>query len=371
MAELRCPYCWKECRQSQLLAYCPEHSDPEHRDERDFYPASRKTCPHGERPAGGRFCPHCRKPLEHDYITTKGRTIAVIGSRQSGKSTYVGVLIHELQNRIGADFNGMATVLVGDRSRQRYREVFKAPMYDAGRTVDFTNALRQRYRLDPLLFMLRFPRRTLLGERLTAAMMVFYDTAGEDVLKEESAERLVDYLDAADGILFVVDPLQIDSVRRGVDDSVPLPTDGSDQVAVVERIGELLRRRRGLPAQKRLDVPIAIALAKTDALDGALAPDAAVRRAHSHRGAYDDADGQLVHDEVRATLDGWTAGAQLLDLVHSTFSTYRFFGVSALGITPPDAGTISRRGIRPLRVEDPLLWLLGRFGLVPVRKAKR
>jgi GTPase SAR1 family protein len=353
MAELRCPYCWQECRQNQLLAHCPEHPG-----ERDFYPASQKACPHGERPAGGRYCPHCRKPLEHDYITTKSRTIAVIGSRQSGKSTYVGVLIHDLQNRIGADFNGMATVLVGDRSRQRYREVFKGPMYDKGRMVDFTDGLRQRYSLDPLLFMLRFPRRTLLGDRLTAAMMVFYDTAGEDVLNAQRAEGLVDYLDAADGILFVVDPLQVGSVRRRVDDSVPLPVDESDQVAVVERIAELLRRRRNLPAQKKLDVPFAIALAKTDALDNALPPDAALRRAHNHRGAYDDADGQYVHDEVRATLSSWADGTRLLDLVDSTFSTHRFFGISALGFTPTDAGTISRRGIRPLRVEDPLLWLL-------------
>lgn len=371
MAELRCPYCWKQSRESQLLAYCPEHSDREHADNRDFYPASHKTCPHGERPAGGRYCPHCRKPLEHDYITTKGRIIAVIGSRQSGKSTYVGVLIHDLQNRIGGDFNGLATVLVGDRSRQRYREVFKGPMYDHGRTLATTDALRKRYRLDPLLFMLRIPRRGLLGDRLTAAMMVFYDTAGEDVLNAERAERLVDYLDAADGILFVVDPLQIGSVRRRVDDSVPLPDEESDQVAVVERIAELLRRRRGLPAQEKLDVPLAITLAKTDALDGTLPPNAAVRRAHSHPGAYDDADGQFVHDEVRATLSGWTDGSRLLDLVHSSFSTYRFFGISALGFTPPDDSTISRRGIRPLRVEDPLLWLLGRFRLVPVRKAKR
>ena len=368
MAELTCPYCWEGTKVKQLLHFCPEQCG---REGRTFFPASAKACPHGKQPSKARYCPHCEKMLEHDYITTKSHIIAMIGSRASGKSTYVGVLVHELKNRIGAAFNGMSTELVGDKSRTRYREVFAGPLYDKGEVVAFTNPVRTQYRLDPLLFMLKFPRRKLIWDQLTAAMMIFYDTSGEDVLRDQNIENLVDYLDAASAIVLLVDPLQISSVRRGIDEKVPVPPNSYDQVAIVQRLAELLRQRRGMAGDKKIATPLAVAVAKTDALGAALPANSVVRRPGAHDGVYDEADGQFVHDELRATLSGWADGENLLNVVANNFSSYRFFGISALGVTPPDHSRVSSSGIHPLRVEDPLLWLLGQFGLVPVRKAKR
>lgn len=367
MTDLICPYCWESSTAKQLRRFCPEQCGP----DRTFFAATARTCPHGRPCPGARFCPHCTKLLEYDYITTKSRIIAMIGSRESGKSTYVGVLIHELSNRIGAAFDGMSTELVGDKSRTRYREVFAGPMYDEGVTLDVTNSVRAMHKLEPLLFMLRRPCRGVFGKRLDAAMMIFYDTAGEDVLNDEKIDLLVDYLAAADGILFMVDPLQISSVRREIDDGVPVPDQQYDQVAILTRLAALLRQRRGSTAGKLLDTPIAVAVAKTDALGAALPLHSTVRRASAHEGAYDDGDGRFVSDEVIATLSGWSDGEALVRAVANNFTHHRFFGVSALGITPPEKGVISPTGIHPLRVEDPMLWLLGRFGLVPVRKAKR
>jgi len=114
-----------------------------------------------------------------------------------------------------------------------------------------------------------------------------------------------------------------------------------------------------------------VTVAKTDALAASLPANSVVRRAGRNDGVYDDADGQYVHDELRATLSGWADGEDLLNTVANNFSNYRYFGVSALGVPPPNGSHVAVSGIHPLRVEDPLLWLLGRFGLVPVRKAKR
>jgi hypothetical protein len=366
VSELICPYCWNDTKAKQLLSRCPEQCP-----QRTFIPASAKVCPHGKQPSKARYCPRCEKMLEHDYITTKSHIIAMIGSRAAGKSTYVGVLVRELKNRVGPAFNGMSTELVGDKSRTRYREVFAGPLFDKGEVVTFTNPVRTQYRLDPLLFMLRFPRRKYLWDQLTAAMMIFYDTSGEDVLKDENIENLVDYLDAASGIVLLIDPLQISSVRRGINDDVPLPPNSYDQVAIVQRLAELLRQRRGMSGDKRIDTPLAVAVAKTDAIGAALPANSVVRRPGSHNGVYDDADGQYVHDELRATLSGWDDGEDLLNIIANNFSSYRFFGISALGATPPNHSQVAASGIHPLRVEDPLLWLLGQFGLVPVRKARR
>ena len=43
-------------------------------------------------------------------------------------------------------------------------------------------------------------------------------------------------------------------------------------------------------------------------------------------------------------------------------------GVSALGETPTGDNRVSARGVRPYRVTDPLLWLLGQFGVIPVKR---
>lgn len=373
MAELICPYCFKRAKRKELHLRCPEECGT----DAQYFSGTAKRCPHGQESSTARFCPHCHNRLEYDYITTKSRIVAMIGSRESGKSTYVGVLIHELRNTIGAAFNGMSAELVGDNSRNRYRALFGGPMYKRGETVAATNPIRAERRLEPLLFMLRFPRarRPIRGrvmrDRLTAAMMIFYDTAGEDILKEERLGRLAAYLDAADGIIFIVDPLQISSVRRAIEDSTPVPENAPDQVEMIQRLAELLRERRGMTSTQKVSIPFAIALTKTDALNGVLPDHSPLRQPGPHHGVYDEADGQHVHDEARATLSAWADGDNLLNTVNNNFSTYRYFGLSALGAPPTSKTQISQSGIHPLRVEDPMLWLLGRFGQIRVRRAKR
>lgn len=48
-------------------------------------------------------CPVCHKPVHK--IIGNNIIISIIGSRDSGKSHYIGVLIHEILNRIGSDFD--------------------------------------------------------------------------------------------------------------------------------------------------------------------------------------------------------------------------------------------------------------------------
>ncbi len=332
-------------------------------------------CPHGREPTVAKYCPQpgCGKRLEHDYITTPSRIIAVVGSSESGKSTYVGVLINELRNRVGAAFNGASVDLVGDASRTRYQEVFQDFLYGQHRTLRRTDSIRALHALEPLIFMLRFPRRERLSGRdaLTVGMTVFYDTAGEDILDADRRERLARYLTAADGIVFVVDPLQVESVRSAVGGVGGLPGQGQDQVGMLQGLAEVLRHGRGHDGAGRIRTPLAVVVAKTDALAGVLPAGTALDRAGHHDGAYDDADGRRMHDEVRAVLSTWTDGPALINTVQNAFADHRFFALSALGFPPTSSEKLSPQGIHPLRVEDPMLWLLGRFGLVPVRKGRR
>lgn len=360
---IRCPWCWAPSTQAQLHRACPDACG----DDGQRFPG-RDLCPHGRDATRARYCPapDCGRRLEHDYITTPGRIIAVVGSSESGKSTYVGVLVNELRNRVGAAFDGLSVDLVGDASRARYEEVFRHFLYGERRTLRRTDSVRALHVLEPLMFTLRFPRRALLSGRdtVTAGVVVFYDTAGEDVFDADRRERLARYLGAADGILFFVDPLQVASVRERVDG--PVPGRPHDQVGMLAGLAEVLRRDRGLDAAARIDTPLAVVVAKTDALAGVLPPGTALDRPGPHHGVYDEADGRQVHDEVRAVLQGWTDGAALVNTVRNAFSEHRFFGLTALGLPPTSAEELAPQGIHPLRVEDPMLWLLSRFGLVKV-----
>ena len=249
----------------------------------------------------------------------------------------------------------------------------RSPCSRRGGRCGRTDSVRAAQRLDPLLFMIRRPRGVAWWNRhrIVANMNVFYDTAGEDVLREDGMGPLVSYLDAADAIVFVLDPLQVTSVRRSVGDATALPDAASNQVDILARTAELLRERRGQRSTDPITTPLAVVLTKTDALPDLLPAGCALTRPGTHDGAYDEADGRYVHDEVRAVLSEWTDGRRLLDAVERTFPDHRFFGVSALGTSPASRTDLAEGGIRPLRVEDPMLWLLARFGLIPLRSPQR
>jgi hypothetical protein len=59
-------------------------------------------------------------------------------------------------------------------------------------------------------------------------------------------------------------------------------------------------------------------------------------------------------------------GADDIDaLLMFNYKTFRYFAVSALGAAPDYAtGVVDKAGVRPRRVEEPLLWLLSRFGVL-------
>ncbi len=362
MPRIVCPHCFERHALKKLHLHCPVECG---RDGGVFAPEQGVDggCPHRKRPQASRWCPTCGTVLEYDYLHTQGQTIALIGASSAGKSTYVGVLVEELRNRVGAHFDGMSVEFVGDLSRQRYEEKFARPLFREGRAPNVTFAA-QTEAPAPLLFALKFLQRSRLWpgrDRIRPAMMSFFDTGGENVQDVAEMRRLARYLSSARGIILLVDPLQVPSVGRTVLTDVP-DNPMTEQSRVVSQLAALLREEGRLSPSKRLSVPLAIALSKTDALGPTLADHSPLRRAHEHPGVYDEPDGGHVHDEVRAWLQRWY-GAEFDNIVANNFSNYRYFGFSALG-TPPEGRILSASGVHPVRVEDPLLWLLADIGLI-------
>lgn len=328
---------------------------------------SRADCPDCGVATSVRVCRRCHSDFPSDYCDQDTRIIALLGPKGSGKSTYVSVLVNELRGRVGRAYGASLTAMGGETQR-RDREMAE-DLYDRLRLPEATRPAALGFN-DPLLYRLSLPlRRRLRGDGSRHTALVFFDAAGEDLGSAEAMDRYTNYLAAADGIILLVDPLQMRAVRDRlpVDSEVPLPVAETPPHQIAADLAAQLRAHGRGSSRGRVTTPVAVAVTKTDSLSPLLEPHSPLLRNSGHAaGAVDEEDRLAVHEEMRSLLDGWDSGA-LLRQLERDFARLSLFGLSALGSPPPAHAPADapKSGPRPLRVEDPLLWLLGLGGLLP------
>jgi hypothetical protein len=112
-------------------------------------------------------------------------------------------------------------------------------------------------------------------------------------------------------------------------------------------------------------MPVALVFTKIDAFYPTLDRQSRIMATSTGLPAYENDDGQVVHEHMLALLHEWNA-ADIDRHMHLNYTNYRYFGVSALGAEPDySGGVVAPGGVRPHRVEDPVLWLLSKSGTVP------
>lgn len=314
-----------------------------------------------------RICPSCHNDLPPDFGEVGAHIIALIGAKESGKSTYITVLVHELRQRVGAALNASVEAM-DDRTIRRYAERFEKGLYRDHVMPPPTQPASVDVNY-PLLYRLSTRRRGLLGDRPRSSALALFDTAGEDLESRASIDTHVRYLARADGIVVLVDPLQIEAVQQLVGERNALPAKNTPPDEIVANVTQLIRSGRGLGAGNLVKTPLAVAFSKLDALWPHLPAGSRLQQRADHAGGFDERDRLELSDEIQARLDAWEGG-MLGRHIDQNYAVSSFFAFSAIG-DEPVAKRVPSHGVSPFRVEDPVLWLLSRFGVVPVKAAKR
>ena len=88
------------------------------------------NCPNCKKPTDVRLCPRCHSRLPDSVVTLDAGHIAIFGPQSVGKTTYVTVLIHELEHRVGPA-RGFTLDPLTDEIRERYDREYHEMTYGA------------------------------------------------------------------------------------------------------------------------------------------------------------------------------------------------------------------------------------------------
>ncbi len=362
-----CPFCFERVRLTELVFRC-ENSQcrspkpdtvlarvwNEESFARTFAVDKARffaSCPTCMQKSHVRICPHCHKALPDTFGLQDDFIIAVIGARNVGKSHFLAVLIEHIRQQVGLRFN-MSIEFVDEDTHQRYMEHFYTPIFRDQRTIEATPSARTAPLVrTPLLY--RLSRRDHANTLEELGTLAFFDTAGEDLDNLDTIQRLNKYILNADGIILLLDPLQVDAVREKLP-NIPLPPKESNPLDIMQRLTNLFLRQCGTENNKKITTPVAVCYSKFDTLYPLMDPSSQLLHKAAHNGHFDIRDCEAIQGEVEAMLFNW-GHAGLLNLLKVRYQSSAFFCISSLG-SAPDGTRIST--VKPIRVEDPFLWLL-------------
>lgn len=306
------------------------------------------------------FCPNkeCGYEIPSNMKYSANYPIALIGAKEVGKTNYIAVLIEQIKNNLSMPFD--LSLEAEPETVKRFANDFRDPLYKHRKCLLGTDAGEAT----PLIYTLKLPgKKSLLKKSKKDSMVLtFYDTAGENLDEKAMLESHNRYLSYSSAILLLLDPLQIQAVREQLVGKVPLPDVRTDVNDLLDRIITIIRDARGIP-EDVLDIDIAVAFTKIDAVDSLLEPSSCLKNDSTHirKGGFDKNDFEDENGEMQSLVCSWL-GQELIQKLGSNFKNYAFFGVSALGSSPDLENNVPK--FRPFRVTDPFLWILYQNGKI-------
>ena len=389
--QVTCPFCYHRinwlrlnfvCSGRNAPGYepCQQSVDPVRKSETLFeelmypvfsrprrcLPSPRRTrCPHCRGRTGQHACPACHTPLPANFGGGFSPVIALIGARKTGKTVYLTVGAHHLRTVLSDRFSADVW-LYGDEARSWLTTSVTA-IFEHGTLPETTE--QPTGRSEPLVFEWR-RRSGRIFRRYHSSYLSFLDTAGDSLGTQRGVSELR-FLTRVDAFIVMLDPFTLPGVVDRLMLPRSAPSAASNAFDVLTQVTDALRNAEGVRRQGRIRKPMAVAFVKIDAFRAPLGNDHPFFRAEADRPWYDNTAGRAVHDSVREMLREWGA-RDIDDHMAANYSKYQYFALSSLG-RPPDYERlrVAEGGVQPLRVTDPLVWLLSLYKLVPRRRGDR
>ncbi|MHB8061424.1 MAG: TRAFAC clade GTPase domain-containing protein [Ruminiclostridium sp.] len=309
-----------------------------------------------------RLCPACHNILPISSGRVPSNIISIVGASQVGKSVYMTSLIHVLQRVTANNFDAACMPLSVEVSR-KYKENYEDPLFERGVLLSSTQKER---RTEPLIFQFKFK-----DESKAPLMLVFFDVAGEGTTDPEYLEMKAQHIQNSAGILFLVDPLQMKTIRNKI--SIQKGDNPGDVASVYDEPREVLialyenfigRRENG-----KTNIPTAIVLTKSDMLK--LLDDKEFIKENSnifnnyvHEKYFNLTVFENINGDVKRFIE--KVDRPFKDAVDVYFEDTAYFAVSALGSNPLEQKI--EGVIEPTRVDEPFLWLLNKLNYIEGRE---
>lgn len=376
MSTFTCPYCYKEHDLKDCGMKCSYNKAKDNSICPDGVPKSAD----GSIPAKyyGK-CMKCTKAVKDVYcpdtskfakgfapiipqrcVVSKSLPVALIGAKATGKSNYICVLINEIRKRMSLGFGTMINMNCDTSTKNTYNDLYYRPLYVEKMQISATDSGE----VPPMIFPVDFPN----GKQVT---LTFYDTAGENLDSKENIEINNGYIPHSQGIIMLLDPLQLGNVRDKLSDK-NLPEQNTSPFDVLDVV--ITNLEGVLGNKKKFDIPLAVVFTKMDALEDfedLLPAESNLRidSEHVSRGAFILDEFENTQREMEDILsnvlgDSYSEFYNKID----RFKTHAIFGISALGVSPDENGNLPASGVKPRRVLDPLLWILKEHKFIKVIK---
>lgn len=333
-----------------------------------LYKTTRETvCPSCNETTAKRICPDCHWELPYTIGDYRDMIFAVIGGKDSGKSHYISVLLDKLMNDVGRRFDCNLLAL-NDNTIDKYREHFYNPIFKRKEIIQSTLSARSDVNVRiPLIYTISFMGKGLFKQKKVTDVvtMSFFDTAGEDLNAEDTMSTENKYIYNSSGIIFLLDPLQLDSVRKSLPAGIPTSSASTESTDILARTANLIRKAKKMKINELIDIPVAVAFSKIDALDALIGASSCLKYQSKHTNSFNLRDYEDVNAEMEALVREWS-GDSIIQQLRLNFKSYSFFGLTALGCNPHGDAKISQ--FKPRRVEDPFLWLLWKHNIIKGNK---
>lgn len=283
------------------------------------------------------YCPNpsCNQLLAGANI--KSLTVQIVGGNSSGKTAFIAAFQHLYRNMANTQYSGKIIVSPSDDF-----ELLES-YYREGRTEkSSTDTVHAYYILHQ-------------GSGHSDQGIILYDVPDEIILSEQYERNPLNF-GYSDGVVIIIDPLSVRSVRKECESSLGTAyingysDDSSEDIIIhfINKYSEVAGRK----ARKMSDIPVAVVIAKADIpiikqKIGTVKIKAQYKSNQSQFTNYDEARDNMCRSYL---VDIGLANS--LNNLESVFSHVSFFPISAIGHAEAEMAPFDAWG-----VIEPIDWI--------------